>query len=146
MTASDVAAWYAAIMATAALGWQAWTWRQGRKVLVSVTVSGAFTGLASAHVVVKVVNRSAFSVVIETVQAEWSGVACEPLEAIAHVVEPRSYAEFTMLPSIALSRELDEMLDDQPGPALARVRLATGEWFESRPTQLFTDDRHGGEL
>lgn len=143
LTATDWVGTYAAALSTALAGWQVYRYFDDSRADIGVTVSGEFVGTSACQITVKAVNRSKFPVTLETVQAQWLGMHLDVQSGFAEEVPPRGYASFVMWPIVDLPDSPD--ISDVNW-AVGRVRIATGEWFTSRPTQLFSCDRQPHEL
>jgi hypothetical protein len=134
---------YAAVVATAGLIWQIYSWRHRRRTEVEVSVS-----LGEVHVpglwqsaecvMVKAINRSEHPV-------RWTGAALASQTRRGEWLMPTAFAEGTVLPAVIQPRDSHDVLWeanrlvkdlDFAKPVTAIAWLAAGEEFRSKPTVL----------
>lgn len=142
MALRDVVTAYAALVATAALGWQVWTWRQQRRP-VQVRVSLACVGYPEGPVwtvEVEAVNRSDHAVNVRSAglvmqdgsRREW--VIARPLDIskLPGAVEPHDAAG-----AFVRAESLREHFDLYR-PVVGWMRLASGDVVRSEAVTLMS--------
>ena len=140
----DVVTAYAALVATAALGWQVWTWRQQRRP-VKVRVALACVGYPDGPVwtvAVEAINRSDHAVNVRSAGLmmqdgtgrEWVIVRPLDISKLPGAVEPHDAAGvFVTADSV---REHFDLLR----PVVGWVRLASGDVVRSERVKLMSGD------
>lgn len=144
MDATIAIAGYAAIVSTAALGWQVYSWRDQRRSHVAVEARFALAILPDSDPAAKVVaigvaNRSDHPVRVTGAGLDLqddSGYQLHtfgqfPGATLPGVVSPRDSAS-AFLPL----EKVEEEGIDITEPVTAWARLATGELVKSKPTRL----------
>lgn len=144
---SDFVTIYAAAVASAALGWQVWTWRQSRrKVRVTARLGAAAFPVATVwSVTIAVVNRSDHVVNVSSLGLEmqdgskrqWLTFRPLPISTLPGAVNPHDSGELYI---DARAAEQDFELDR---PVVAWARLATGDIVRSKRASLLA---HGARL
>jgi hypothetical protein len=133
---------YAAIVATAALGWQVFTWWRHHRTKVEVFVRAGeaqVDGTAERPAILVIVrNLSAYDIRIVTVVLAQDGralVAVPPMLPQGRPDEPPGLVPPRDIRTAALEREEAVKAGlDASRPAAAWVGLASGETFSSKPT------------
>ena len=137
----DVVGVYAAVVATASVGWQVMSHRKEESVRPELRVSyGIGVGMVPDLVIIKTVNRSTK----HSIRVTAAGIGVQdgrdgylpvlyPLPGYELNVDigPMDARE-TAMPVVALA----EHGIDLRRPIVARAHLATGEWVYSKPTTL----------
>jgi hypothetical protein len=141
----DGLAVYAAVVATAGIGWQAYTWRQDRAVMVTVEVGYGITSEGSADLVlVTLTNSSRFDV-------RWTQAGIDLQDGskqFAMIGLGDKVARGFELPKVVKPRDSSETAIEAPTlkewgvdlyrPLVAQARLGTGQVFKSRPKTLLS--------
>jgi hypothetical protein len=142
-TIAALVAGYAAVVATASLAWQIYAWRHRHRSRVDVSVRlaiGAPSANATVHAIsVTATNRSEHPVRVVGVGLDlnrpdgWQFHQAAPIygATLPGVVQPHDAGEAMIDRGAAEQEDLD--LGE---PAIAWIRLATGETVNSEPTQL----------
>jgi hypothetical protein len=136
-----IVAGYAAVVSTASLAWQVWSWHLARRNRVEVKVEAALLGLDDGEMVdavsVEVVNRSDHAVRV-------TGVGLDLQDGSGHQMHQMHVPPGATLPGTVASRDSgstfflaedikQEAEIDIYGPIAGCVHLSTGETVKSKP-------------
>lgn len=143
-----IVAGYAAVVSTASLAWQVWSWRLARKNRVTATVSAALVGLNSGEMVdavsVDVVNRSDHAVRVKGVGLELqdgSGRQMHQMQTPPGATLPGTIPPHDSASTYFLAENIEQEAGiDVYAPIAAWVQLATGETVRSKPRVTRTRD------
>jgi len=134
VTATTVIAVYAAVLATAELGWQVFMWWRTTRTRLRVYTTGDISGSAVTAVRVRVVNESPFEVRIHHVflvsrgETEHLWLAEEGEQGLPLTLPARDRSE------LSFSMSEGDLSADEP--VIARVWTATGQEFLSTMAPL----------
>lgn len=144
----QVAAVYAAVVATGGLGWQVWTWRRARRP-VRVAVSLAVVGFPHGNewvVVITVVNLSERAVRVGSAGLlmpdgrQWVPFSPAPLSSLPGPVEPQDAGKLFV--AVATVEETFDLRQ----PMRAWASLVTGETVKSPKRRLLAKDFASGSV
>jgi hypothetical protein len=144
----QVATIYAAVVATFGLGWQVWTWRQGRRPVVvrpALAAVGFDTGTEWV-VTIEVVNHREHAVRVTSAGLllpdgrQW--VAIRPFSISTLPGEVKSHDAGKLYVSLSAV----EKAIDPRRPVRAWAALATNETLKSKPVRLIAADFPAGSV
>lgn len=140
-----IVAGYAAVVSSASLAWQVWSWHLARKNRVEVVIRFAFLALTSGvvdAVSVKVINRSDHTVRV-------TGAGLDLQDDSGNQLHQKQVVEGADLPGAVASHDsgstffLVDAIEQEAGidtyaPIVGFAHLATGETVKSKPTTIRT--------